>query len=347
MALLCTSKPESIRNNRTGITFLHPTSCKTSSDYHMGSLFSLTFIVLSWASSASIKSEAQEIKSAHLLDLYIRDYTFKAYDQHFGTGILHTLHLPSNLSGIRVDMVRFRCGSLRRYGAQVKEFHLDIGVTVHPCVERVMIVRQNLGYNWSSTFYAKYDISGYQLVSPVLGLLAYNAGSNMNFSNPFELGILAGEKPITVDFSNTTKLAKIQGNSPYCASFESDGKVTLANQVSPYVCVAKRHGHFGLVIETPPEQLRTKISRWKVVVGSSVGAALGAFLLGLLLLALFVKVKKKSRMEEMERRAYEEEALQVSMVGHVRAPTAAVTRTLPTIEHEYVHPNQGFVHLRL
>ncbi|KAF5460755.1 hypothetical protein F2P56_020601 [Juglans regia] len=315
----------------------------------MGSLFSLTLIILSWASSTSIKAEAQGISSDRLLDLYIRDYTFQAHEQHLiRTGILHTVRLPANFSGIRVDMLRLRCGSLRRYGAQVREFHLDVGVTVHPCVERVVVIRQNLGYNWSSIFYANYDISGYQLVSPILGLLAYNAGSNMNFSNPYELGILAEEKPITVDFSNTTKLTNMQGNRPYCASFESDGKVTLANQVSPYVCVAKRHGHFGLVIEMAPEQLRKKISRWKLVVGSSVGAALGAFLLGLLLVALLVKGKKKSRMEEMERRAYEDEALQVSMVGHVRAPTAAVTRTLPTtIEHEYVPSPQEIAHFCL
>ncbi|KAD4178508.1 hypothetical protein E3N88_27099 [Mikania micrantha] len=47
------------------------------------------------------------------------------------------------------------------------------------------------------------------------------------------------------------------------------------------------------------------------------GAAIGAFLLGLLLVAMFVKEKKKARLEELERRAYEEEALQVSMAGHV------------------------------
>jgi hypothetical protein len=84
------------------------------------------------------------------------------------------------------------------------------------------------------------------------------------------------------------------------------------------------------------QMMKKKISLWKVVVGSSVGTAIGVILLGLLLVAMFVKVKKKARMEEMERRAYEEEALQVSMVGHVRAPTATVTRTVPIIEHEYI-----------
>ncbi|KAA8522323.1 hypothetical protein F0562_013316 [Nyssa sinensis] len=267
----------------------------------MGSLFSLTLIVLSLA---SMKSEAQGIKSAPLLDLVIRDYTFRSYENYFRTGMLHTVHLPANLSGIRVNTVKFRCGSLRRYGARIKEFHLGSGVIVQHCVERVMVVRQNLGYNWSSIYYDNYELSGYQLVSPVLGLLAYNGGDDKNFSNPFELQIQAGKNPITIDFSNTTRFNTTAGLVPICASFDHDGKVTLANQVSPNVCVAMGQGHFGLVIESP-------------------------------LLPVKKKVKKKARMEEMERRAYEEEALEVSMVGHVRAPTAPVTRTLPAIEHEY------------
>ncbi|KAK1564575.1 hypothetical protein Q3G72_006127 [Acer saccharum] len=306
----------------------------------MGSLFSL-IILLIYYSLASLKAEAadQGIKSARVLDLVIRDYTFKSFNNHFRTGTFHDVNLPANLSGIEVDTARFRCGSLRRYGARVKEFHLGIGITVQPCVERVMVVRQNLGHNWSSIYYANYDLSGYQLVSPVLGLLAYNAGSGVNFNNRFELGILANEKPITIDFRNMTTVTNVSGIKTLCANFQKDGKVILTNQVSSYVCVATRHGHFGLVTEVspPPEQVvKRKISRWKLVVGTTVGSAVGAFLLGLLLVAMFVKVKKKARMEELERRAYEEEALQVSMVGHIRAPTASVTRTSPTIEHEYL-----------
>lgn len=302
----------------------------------MDSVFALIFIILT---SALLGSNAQSIKSVHLLDLFIRDYTFKSLDKHFRTGIVQSVNLPANLSGIRVDTVRFRCGSLRRYGAHLKEFHLGTGVIVHPCIERVMLITQNLGYNWSSIYYSNYDLSGYRLVSPILGLSAYNADEDSNSSNPFQLGILAGEKPLTIDFTNVT--TKAEGVIPLCASFEGDGRMTLAKSSSPsspYICVAKRHGHFGLLIKASPEQLRKRISQWKVAVGSTIGAALGAFLLGLLMVAMLVRVKKRSRMEELERRAYEEEALQVSMVGHVRAPTAAGTRTTPIIEHEYIPP---------
>ena len=302
----------------------------------MGSLFPFILIFLSL-----VKTEAQGIKSARLLDLVLRDYTIRSYNTRSRTGMLHPVHLPANFSGIRVDTVRFRCGSLRRYGAQVKEFRLGIGVKVSPCAERVIVIRQNLGNNLSSVYYQSYNLSGYQLVSPVLGLLAYNAGGNRNFSNPFELGILSGKTPIKVDFSNTTTRVQNMGTIstvPLCATFEIDGTVKLANQTSPFVCVTSKHGHFGLVMESPELQEGKRMSWWKVAVGASIGATLGAFLLGLLLVAMFVKVKKRSRMEELERRAYEEEALQVSMVGHVRAPIAAVTRTMPSIRDEYTPP---------
>ncbi|KAB5564438.1 hypothetical protein DKX38_004492 [Salix brachista] len=303
----------------------------------MGSPFSLTLIILLSLTSARV--EAQGIKSARLLDLLIRDYALKSSGVRFKTGKVQTVQLPANFSGIKVDAVRFRCGSLRRYGAQVKEFHLGIGVTVQPCVERLVVVRQNLDLNWSPIYYANYDLSGYQLVSPILGLLAYNSGSDVNVSDSFEIGIHAGEKPITIDFSNASTTAN--GFRPLCASFENDGRVIIKDPESLFVCVAKRHGHYGLVIKSPPapppsmQLIKRKIGLWKVVVGSSVGTALGVFLLGLLFVAMFFQVKKKARMEEMERRAYEEEALQVSMVGHVRAPTAAVSRTVPIIEHEH------------
>ncbi|KAF7824804.1 uncharacterized protein G2W53_022948 [Senna tora] len=308
----------------------------------MDSILSLILIIVtSVVSSTLLGSNAQSIKSSHLLDLFIRDYTFKSLDKHFRTGMVQSVNLPANLSGIRVDMVRYRCGSLRRYGAQLKEFHLHTGVIVHPCIERVMLIRQNLGYNWSSMYYSNYDLSGYKLVSPIIGLFAYNADYDVNSSNPFQLGILAGERPLTIDFTNEEGGGGGGGIVPLCASFEENGRMTLATPLSsmPRVCVAKTHGHFGLVIEdSAREPYRKRISQWKVAVGSTIGAALGAFLLGLLLVAMLVRVKKRSRMEELERRAYEEEALQVSMVGHVRAPTAAGTRTTPVLEHEYIPP---------
>ncbi|KAK4803341.1 hypothetical protein SAY86_001544 [Trapa natans] len=277
-----------------------------------------------------------DIKSTRSLDLLIKDYTFKSYGKsYFRTAELQVVKLPGNLSDIRVDIARYRCGSLKRYGARIREFHLGVGVTVQPCVERVLMIRQVLGFNWSSMFYSNYDLSGYQLVSPVLGLMAYNAGKD-----PFQVGVHAGsENPIMVNFSSIARIdQKLGGIVPLCASFGGNRQLAIMGSAGQSLCRVPGHGHFGLVAELPSVQMRRRVSRWKVVVGSSIGALLGLFLLSLLMMAMLVKAKKKSRREEMERRAYEEEALQVSMVGHVRAPMAAGTRTMPVIERRYSAP---------
>lgn len=303
----------------------------------MGSLITQTLFYLSLSLVFPTKADTLDIKSAKLLDSLIRDYTLRSYNNNtFKTGKLYNINLPRNLSCINVDTIRLRCGSLLRYGARIEEFHLQNGVNVHPCIERVILVRQSIGSNWSSLYYKSYELSGYRLVSPILSLQAYGIGANSISTIPTELGAQSGKKQITIDFSNTTLLNKSSRISPLCASFDLDGKVTLSNQERPNVCVATRQGHFGLVVESPLMPLKGKVSKMKIVVVSSVGAALGAFLLSLLLVAMFVNAKKKARMDEMERRAYEEEALQVSMVGHVRAVTASGTRTAPKIEqHEY------------
>ncbi|KAL3645370.1 hypothetical protein CASFOL_010550 [Castilleja foliolosa] len=300
----------------------------------MGFLCSITLLLLSLATLQPLKGQSEDIKSARLLDLVIRDYLFRSHKKNFRTGKLYNVNLPSNLSGIDVDTARFRCGSLRRYGAKMKEFYLGPGTHVQPCSERIILVRQNLGSSWSSLYNDNYELTGYTLVSPVLGLLAYNPGC-YNKSIAPEVEVRAGKSPITVDFGNAKLLETTPGIIPLCAGFDENGKITLSNQARPNVCVATRHGHFGLVVESPLMPMRKRASKMKIAMGSSIGVALGAFLLSLLVVAMFVKSKKKkkARMEEMERRAYEEEALQVSMVGHVRAVTASGTRTMPRIEH--------------
>ncbi|CAH8251508.1 unnamed protein product [Arabidopsis lyrata] len=118
------------------------------------------------------------------------------------------------------------------------------------------------------------------------------------------------------------------------------------------VCLGTRQGHYVLVIRahdssgrgstlvTPPSSPAVKdggggkLSRWKLAVGNVIGSMIGAFLLRLLVVGMVVKGKKKTMREEMERRAYEEEALSVSMVGHVRAnPNASRTRTVPRFDN--------------
>ncbi|KAF5753300.1 hypothetical protein HanRHA438_Chr17g0789241 [Helianthus annuus] len=304
----------------------------------MGSNRRLCLIIWVIFVLVSVPIRGQGIKSTRLLDLVIRDYTFKSFNKHFKTGTPYSINLPSNLSGITVYTSRYRCGSLKRYGATINEFYLKVGVDVHPCIERILIVTQNLGNNWSNIYYDNYDaLLGYQLVSPVLGLLAYNSGDHGD-DTQFEVKIRS-PGGIQINFSNYTASSTLDGRIKMCATFEGDGRVKLAKEVAPSVCGAMSQGHFGLVVQSPLLPVRKKMRGWTVAFGCSVGAAIAVFLVGLLLIAMFVKVKKKARLEEMERRAYEEEALQVSMVGHViRVHTASATRTSPRIEQNLRPP---------
>ncbi|KAI3727561.1 hypothetical protein L6452_16177 [Arctium lappa] len=302
------------------------------------------FLLLALPSRLLLLIQGQEIKSTRLLDLVIRDYTFKSYNKHFKTGTQYNINLPSNLTGITVYTARYRCGSLKRYGATIQEFHLKIGVDVHPCIERILIVTQTLENNWSNIYYDNYDqLLGYQLVSPVLGLQAYNSGDDISFNSQFEVKIRSPEKSgIRIDFTNHTSSfqnSTLDGRIKMCATFGGDGKVTLEKEVAPNICGAMSQGHFGLVVQSPLLPVRKRMRRWTVAFGCSVGAAIAVFLVVLLLIAMFVKEKKKARLEEMERRAYEEEALQVSMVGHViRVHSASATRTTPRIEQNLRPP---------
>ncbi|CAN8246417.1 unnamed protein product [Cochlearia groenlandica] len=314
-------------------------------------------------------SNSQTIQSAYLLDLMIRDYTIRNFNIHVKTGTVQKIHLPSNFSSIDIDTAKYRCGSLRRYGARIGEFHFGPGLMVQPCVDRVILVRQNFGFNWSTSIYSSgYNLSGYKykLVSPVLGLLAYNSNPDGVAVNPYEVNLIGTEQnPILIDFlkskASGSPNPKLQKNSSlFCACFTSNGTITFRDQVSAYVCLGTKQGHYALVakdhdddgggggVVTPPSSPVLndggdgKLSRWKVAVGSVIGSVIGAFLLGLLVVAMLVKGKKKAMREEIERRAYEEEALQVSMVGHVRAnnPNASRTRTVPRFDNNSRYGNK-------
>ncbi|KAG1354673.1 hypothetical protein COCNU_07G007850 [Cocos nucifera] len=285
-----------------------------------------------------LPSPSHQAQDPRLIDRIVRDSAFQSYHaKHPKTAIVYKLLLPASLSAVAAESVRYRAGSLRRYGAAIQEFRVAPGVFVHPHIKRLIVVRQNLG-NLSSMYNAYGNISGFQLVSPVLGLLFYNAASlhNSSSKNLSELEILVARRPITVDFSRL--VGDVQRLRSLCAVFELDGNVSLSNQTASNKCLSRRQGHFALVIESAKSdgvEEEKKVSEWKVVVVSVVAGAFVAVLLGLMVVAVASARRKRYQREEMERRAYEEEALQISMVGHVRAPTASVARTAPALENAY------------
>ncbi|EFH39961.1 predicted protein [Arabidopsis lyrata subsp. lyrata] len=147
----------------------------------------------------------------------------------------------------------------------------------------------------------------------------------MSLVNPYEIDVMGTEQtPILIKFlsseaSGSPKPNTKKNSSLLCACFTSNGNITFREQVS---AAHDSSGRDSRVV-TPPSSLLVndggggKLSWWKVAVGSVI-----------------VKGKKKEMREEMERRAYEEEAVQVSMVGHIRAnPNASRTRTVPRFDN--------------
>ncbi|XP_072986076.1 uncharacterized protein [Typha latifolia] len=279
-------------------------------------LLLLVFLITSPTSSKQAQEDPLPI------DPIVRDYAMQAYHaKHRKTAVAYNLTLPPTLSGVIAETVRYRGGSLRRHGVVIKEFSVPPGVVAHPHAKRLLIVYQNLG-NLSSAYFSYRNVTGFKLVSPVLALLFYSSSPSLQ--------ILVSKKPITVNFSASVR----EVEKPLCMLFDFDGNVSLTNQTQGNVCVTRRQGHIALVLQGNYEE-KEKISRWKIVLVEVVGGAFGAVLLGLMLVAMVGVKRRRTRMAAMERKAYEEEALQVSMVGHLRAPVAAAARTSPALEDEY------------
>ena len=322
----------------------------------MGLLRSLMMLCLliwlSWLPHLTAQSTSGSSRSpARALDSILQDYAYKAFVRP-RTGTPYDGSVPSNLTGIKIAALRLRSGSLFRRGAKYKEFSIPVGVSETPYVERLVLVYQNLG-NWSARFY---NLSGYTFLAPVLGLLAYDA-SNLSATNLPELNISATRNPISIKFSDV-KAAPAR-EAAKCVLFDLDGVPSFSNVTSDNECSTIQQGHFSIVAKSiapapvspgpapsfqPPPAVpgargegkkgKNNSEVW-IIVGSVLG---GVALLGLLaLLILWVqKFQQKKKMQQMERAAEVGEALHMTPIGSTKAPAAAVTRTQPVLESEYV-----------
>lgn len=305
---------------------LHPYSTPLffSSHTFMAPSSLLLFTILLF-SSTHVFSDAG-LTAARRLDSLLRNLALHYYHAPHPpkTGRLLPLHLPT--TSLSATAARFRSGSLRRYGATILEFSVGPGTAFEPYAERLLVVRQRLDASLSPSSY--YPAPGYRLLSPVLGLLFYNPDGA-------ELRITSITRPIAIDFSESAVEAP-PGAAPVCAFWDLAGHVSLSELAAGgRVCSGYKEGHYGLLVEEGVEGRAPAVKRWKMAVGGAVGGVVGVVLLLLLVTAMVKKKKRRVKMEEMERRAYEEEAVQVSMVGHVRAPVASGVRTLPVLETKY------------
>ena len=300
-----------------------------------GGLAMLIVLLLWFEKMLNMRVESISVKEAQDLDAILQDYAYRSLINP-KTGTIYDGHVPSNLTGIKVAALRLRSGSLRRRGFHMyKEFNISTGLIEKPYVERLVLVYQNLG-NWTTKYY---QLPNYTYLAPVLGLLAYD-GSNLSATNLQELDINASGDPILVKFQNI-KLAP-DGMVAKCVWFDLHGSSNFNNVIAGNMCSTSQQGHFSIVVEstapspTPSAQgeNKNKMNVW-IIFGSVLGGIALLMLLPLLVL-LVKKYKQKKRMQWMERAADTGEALHITAVGDTRAPLARVTRTQPTLEHEYV-----------
>ncbi|XP_008788048.2 uncharacterized protein LOC103705920 [Phoenix dactylifera] len=287
------------------------------------------------------QSTGGSIISSRSLDALLQDYAFRAFVRP-RTGIQYDGQVPSNITGIKIAALRLRSGSLYNRGVSFKEFHIPKGVIVQPYVERLVLVYQNLG-NWSSTYY---NLPGFTYLTPVLGLLAYDA-VNLSANNLPELGVIVSKSPISINFTNVS-----MAPSARCVYFNLDGIPEFGDLVSSSACLTYRQGHFSIVVNTSgvapspapsevpspsPSPVRAKRNASKVwkIVGAVVGGFAALVLLALLV-AWMCRYRQKRKVAEMERHADVGEALQMARVGTTQAPLASGTRTQPVLENEYV-----------
>jgi hypothetical protein len=198
----------------------------------------------------------------------------------------------------------------------------------------LIVARVNLG-NLSS-IYDEYGAgAGYRLASPVLGLAFYGL-ARPNGSAALEVDVTGAA--IRVNFSVVVP-AHQPGAAALCMSIGLNDTVTVTDVVSgTNVCQASDQGHFALVVGGASDDSGGGgeaenigvVSKWKLALfGAALGAG-GTVLLGLVAVAVVTVQRRKSEMAELERRTYEEEALRVSIVGHVRGrprPGRAPRRT--------------------
>lgn len=288
-----------------------------------------------------VMAQSSSNKEAKALDAILQQYAYKALVNPKTGTVYNATQLPSNLTGVKVAALRLRSGSLRRKGFDMyNEFEIPTGLIVTPYVERLVFVYQNLG-KLSNKYY---PLPNYTYLAPVLGLLAYDA-ANLSATNLPELNVNASGDNILVKFQVVQSVP--HGTVAKCVWFDLQGSSNFSNVKGGNTCSTSQQGHFSIVVKsngapgpvspTPHGQGKGEKKSSKkvwIIVGSVVGGLLLLVLLSFLVLCIN-KYKHKKKMQGMERAADSGETLQMASVGETKAPAATVTRTQPTLEHEY------------
>jgi hypothetical protein len=257
--------------------------------------------------------------SIESLNAFIHDLADKALVKP-RTGTLYNISLPANFSGMEVSVVRIRSGKFWDKGANFSFFHIPPGIRPIPSAKRLSILYQNLG-NWSSYYY---NVPGYRLVAPVVGLTAYDSSNSSTIGNRRVDFSIMGD-PISVHFLNIV----IQDHvTPKCVEFGADGSFQLQDMNESYVCITHGEGHFSVVVLKKQEEGNMKL--W----------ALGFGFVGLvsvvLVMVAIARLLRRKKMRKMEKQSERGVAFDTFWIGGSKMPSASMVRTQPALENRYV-----------
>ncbi|BAT98039.1 hypothetical protein LR48_Vigan707s002200 [Vigna angularis] len=245
------------------------------------------------------------------------------------TGVLYNVSLPSNLTGMEVSVVRLRSFSLWSRGMNYSFFNLPPRIMSRPSQKRITILYENLG-NCSSHYY---NVPNHTMVAPVFGVMAYSSSESALVDEKINFTIHGD--PIKIWFPLADERGR--NHTPLCAKFTDNGLVKFKNMTKPYVCEVHRQGHYTLVIPSFPfpDELHThshgrRFTTWWVL-GFAIGF-IGLVVLGLILLALVMEVKKR-KIRKMEKNSAGEELFDTFWIGETKLPLASSIRTQPILEN--------------
>ncbi|CAH9094035.1 unnamed protein product [Cuscuta europaea] len=286
--------------------------------------------------------------SARSLDALLQERAFRALLQP-KTGVPYDGNVPPGMAGIGVSALRLRSGAMKRKGFRnFHEFTIPTGMVAQPYAERIVLVYHNLG-NWSGIYYPLPE--GYIHLTPVLGLMAYDA-SNLSASELPELELRASETPILIKFSRL-KPAPAAPASTKCVFFDMRGSLEFDIVVDGNICRGTKQGHFSMVVEVgAPGQVPAttigdrknsgdkkgfnKLLLW-VILGTTIG---GVVMLCLLILVLVCAKKggggkKEEKKRKMEEAVERDAPLPTAAVRLATATAASKARTRPVLDDEY------------
>ncbi|XVF13028.1 hypothetical protein REPUB_Repub08aG0172100 [Reevesia pubescens] len=284
---------------------------------------SLTLLCLFFSLYFSSSVHSLDNISNDSLDTFLQDFAFRALVRHRPlTGALYKASLPPNISGIEVSIARIRSRTLWKKGANLSSFHIPSRTVPVPRVRRLAIVYQNLG-NWSSHYYR---ISGYSLITSVVGFMVFDA-SNTKAKSLRSISLDTIGKPMSIHFSNLKYPDGMNSGAARCAVFCTNGTVHLSDMILPNVCYTSDQGHFSVVVG-----LERKQRPWYPWVIETVLGFAGLVLTGYFGL-VFIRLLKTKRIQAMERQADEGVIFGSRWVGSSKMPSATVTRTQPVLEN--------------